>query len=101
MDIIAQIVLIQILILCVGDAQKNVFICLVMIVYGASGASGCTAGLGAVSWGLGLDAGEEAQVERAGDLDGFQSEGGRIEREGDRVYHLRVHQQLRALTTVS
>jgi len=50
---------------------------------------------------LGLDSCEEGQVERAGDLDGFQGEGGRAEREGDRVNHLGVHQQLGTLTTVA
>lgn len=50
---------------------------------------------------MSLDTGEERQVERAGDLDGFQSEGGRAERESDRINHLRVHQQLGTLTTVS
>lgn len=42
--------------------------------------------------GLSLDTGEERKVERAWDLDGFQGEGGRVEREGDRVNHFRVHQ---------
>lgn len=51
--------------------------------------------------GLGLDTSEEAQVERAGDLDGFQGEGGGVEGEGDRVNHLCVHQQLGTLATVS
>lgn len=60
-----------------------------------------TAELRAVLWGLGLDTGEEPQVEWAGDLDSFQGEGRRAEREGDRIYHLCVHQQLRTLTTVS
>lgn len=50
---------------------------------------------------VGLDSGEEAQLERGGDLDGLQGEAGRVEREGDRIYHLRVHQQLGTLTTVS
>lgn len=44
---------------------------------------------------------EEAQVERAGDLDGFQGQGGRAERESDRINHLCVHQQLGTLTAVS
>lgn len=57
--------------------------------------------LRAVPWRLSLDAGEEPQVERAGDLDGFQGEGGRAERESDRINHLRVHQQLGTLTAVS
>lgn len=48
-----------------------------------------------------LYAREEAQVERAGDLDGLQGQGGRVERERDRVNHLGVHQQLRALAAVS
>lgn len=51
--------------------------------------------------GFGLDTGEEAQVERAGDLDGFQGEGGGVEGEGDWVYHLCVHQQLGTLATIS
>ncbi len=59
------------------------------------------AGLRIVPRGLSLNAGEEPQVERAGDLDGFQGEGGRAERESDRINHLRVHQQLGTLTTVS
>ena len=59
------------------------------------------AGLRAGLWGLGLDTGEEGQVELAGDLDGFQGEGGRVEWESDRVNHLGVHQQLGTLTTVS
>lgn len=41
---------------------------------------------------LELDASEEAQVEGAGDLDGFQGDGGGAEREGDGIDHLRVHQ---------
>lgn len=48
----------------------------------------------------GLDAGEEGQVERAGDLNGLQAEGGRIEGEGDRVDHLGVHQQLWTLAAI-
>lgn len=48
-----------------------------------------------------LYTGEEAQVERAGDLDGFQGEGGRAERESDWINHLCVHQQLGTLTAVS
>lgn len=52
------------------------------------------------SHGLGLDTGEERQVERGGDLDGFQCEGRRVKREGDGIDHLRVHQQLGTLTTV-
>lgn len=48
-----------------------------------------------------LYASEEAQVERAGDLDGFQGEGGRAEGERDRINHLCVHQQLGALAAVS
>lgn len=52
------------------------------------------------SRGLGLDTGEEAQVERAGDLDGFQCEARRVKREGDGIDHLRVHQQLGTLTAV-
>lgn len=43
---------------------------------------------------------EKAQVERAGDLDGFQGEGGRTERESDWIDHLCVHQQLGTLTAV-
>lgn len=49
----------------------------------------------------GLDACEEAQVEGAGDLDGFQSERGRVEGESDRINHLRVHQQMWTVTAVS
>lgn len=48
-----------------------------------------------------LYAGEEGQVERAGDLDGLQCEGGRVEGERDWVNHLGVHQQLGALAAVS
>lgn len=48
-----------------------------------------------------LYTGEETQVERAGDLDGFQGEGGRAERESDWINHLCVHQQLGTLTAVS
>ena len=55
----------------------------------------------AVLWGLGLDAGEERQVERAGDLDGLQGQRGRVEWESDRINHLRVHQQLGTHTAVS
>ena len=50
--------------------------------------------------GHGLDAGEEAQVKRAGDLDGLQGEGGRVEWEGDWIDHLCVHQQLGTLTAI-
>lgn len=52
------------------------------------------------SRGLALDTGEEGQVERAGDLDGFQCEARRVKREGDGIDHLRVHQQLGTLTAV-
>ena len=48
----------------------------------------------------GLDASEKAEVERAGDLDGLQRQRRRVEGEGDRVDHLRVHQQLGRLTPV-
>lgn len=48
-----------------------------------------------------LDASEEAQVEGAGDLNGFQGDGGGAEREGDGIDHLRVHQQLWTHTTIS
>lgn len=52
------------------------------------------------SGGLALDTGEEGQVKRAGDLDGFQCEARRVKREGDGIDHLRVHQQLGTLTAV-
>lgn len=40
---------------------------------------------------LALDSGEEADVQRGGDLDGFQGQGGRVKWEGDWVDHFRIH----------
>lgn len=40
---------------------------------------------------LALDPGEEAEVQRGRDLDGFQGQGGRVKRKGDWVDHFRVH----------
>lgn len=47
--------------------------------------------MAAAGIGLSLDSGEEAQVQRGGDLDGFQGEGGWVKREGDWVNHFGVH----------
>lgn len=41
-----------------------------------------------------LDAGDEAQVERAGDMDHLQGERGGTERERDGINDIHVHQKL-------